>query len=835
MKHLVSSIAHLNVLCLMVLLCPSAGNAQDGGTWTAAGTLSAARANHTATPLANGMVLVAGGVGTGNALLASAEIYDPGTNGWTTVASMITARETHSATLLADGRVLVAGGYDPAQPGGARALAEIYDPSTGQWTATGTLNRARYAHTATLLPNGMVLVAGGCCDVNGYQQSLKSSELWDPATGQWTITGDLGTAHAYHTATVLSDGTVLVAGGSFMSTAATAAAELYHPDTGSWTAVGSLTTARMLHTASLLNGNRVLLAGGSTGGCCSGTTAAELYDPVTQTWGAVPPMSMPRREHSAAVIQGGAAAVIAGGYTCCNVDPTPIGVSAEIFDLASQTWSLTGSMSQSRSDFAMTTLGDGTAVAVGGQAFGSSQRDPVASAERFHPAGAASQTTQVTISSNVPGATFTATGTNCNSGTFATPATLTWTVGASCTLTIPVPDGYVFSGWSDGSQANPRSVTAPATTTTYSFVLTTNGQNGGTWSAAGTLSAARMNHTATPLGDGTVLVAGGKGAGNVLLASAEIYDPGPNAWTTAGSMISARDLHTATLLVDGRVLVVGGTDGSGNGSALAEIYDPSTGQWTATGTLNRARYAHTASLLPSGLVLIAGGCCDVDGQSSLTSSELWDPATEQWTITGDLGTAHAYHTATVLSDGTVLVAGGSFMSTAATAAAELYDPDTESWTAVGNLTTARMLHTASLLNGDRVLLAGGSAGGCCSGITAAELYDPASETWHAVQSMSMPRREHSAAVIKGGASAVIAGGYTCCNVDPTPIGISAEIFDLVSQTWSPTGSMSQSRSDLTMTTLGDGTAVAVGGQAVGSGQQDPVASAERFLPAGAGP
>src|SRR5206468_1722636 len=138
------------------------------------------------------------------------------------------------------------------------------------------------------------------------------------------------------------------------------------------------------------------------------------------------------------------------------------------------------------------------------------------------------------------------------------------------------------------------------------------------------------------------------------------------------------------------------------------------------------------------------------------------------------------HTATMLSDGTILVAGGYYRGTAATASAEIYDPNTGSWTAVGNLVTARSVHTASLLNGDRVLLAGGNAGGCCSGITAAELYDPASRTWQVVQPMSAQRREHSAAVIQGGAAALISGGYTCCS-DPGPTFANAEVFDLASQ------------------------------------------------------
>src|SRR5947208_364637 len=129
---------------------------------------------------------------------------DSGT--WTYTGSLNTVRRSHTATLLPNGMVLVAGGFAPS---GVLASAELYDPVSGTWTATGSLGTARYLHTATLLPNGKVLVAGG----GGSSGTLASAELYDPASGTWTPTGSLHTARREHTATLLPNGMVLVAGG----------------------------------------------------------------------------------------------------------------------------------------------------------------------------------------------------------------------------------------------------------------------------------------------------------------------------------------------------------------------------------------------------------------------------------------------------------------------------------------------------------------------------------------------------------------------------------------------------------------------------------------------
>ncbi len=226
------------------------------GTWAKTSSLNYGRSGHTATLLPNGKVLVTGGYASTDSR-ATAELYDPVNATWTKTGSLNYARSSHTATLLPDGKVLVAGGYDGNT---YRASAELYDPATGTWAKTGSLSRGRICHTATLLANGKVLVAGG----NEYDHSKASSEgveLYDPATGIWVVTTSMNHARSSHTATMLLNGKILVAGGH-ATTDSRASAELYDPATGKWTATTAMNYARESFTATLLPGGGVLVAGG---------------------------------------------------------------------------------------------------------------------------------------------------------------------------------------------------------------------------------------------------------------------------------------------------------------------------------------------------------------------------------------------------------------------------------------------------------------------------------------------------------------------------------------------------------------------------------------------
>ncbi len=247
------------------------------------GPLGDGRQIHTATLLADGGVLVAGGYALGDGPLASATRYDPGTDLFSPTGSMADARGSHTATLLRDGKVLVAGGGPASWTGGAPtflAAAELYDPETGSFKPTGSMSTARESHTATRLKDGRVLIAGGMDTVD---HAIASAEIYDPAFGTFTPTGQMTTVRAFHTATLLSDGRVLIVGGDAGTWSYDgpflASAEIYDPKTGTFSSTGSMATPRAWQAATRLADGRVLVAGGEN--ARTDLASAEIYDPKT--------------------------------------------------------------------------------------------------------------------------------------------------------------------------------------------------------------------------------------------------------------------------------------------------------------------------------------------------------------------------------------------------------------------------------------------------------------------------------------------------------------------------------------------------------------------------
>ncbi len=343
-----------------------------------AGPLGDGRQIHTATILADGHILVSGGLNFADLPLASATLYDPATGTFSATGSMATARGYHTATLLSDGRVLVAGGGNPqwSRPGPDLASAELYDPNTGTFIPTGSMGIPREGHTATLLRDGRVLITGGN-DTGDH--AVASAELYDPKTGTFSPTGSMATARGYHTATLLSDGRVLVAGGDPCGWAGCAnlvTAEIYDPKTGKFMATGSMATDRAFHTATLLRDGRVLIAGGDSLGTVP--FSAELYDPKTGSFSATGSMAWPRVYTTATLLADGRVLVAGGGgdYTDRNFL-----ASAEIFDPATGSFSATGSMNEARTWFQANLLADGRVLVTGGYG----DLAPLASAELFDP------------------------------------------------------------------------------------------------------------------------------------------------------------------------------------------------------------------------------------------------------------------------------------------------------------------------------------------------------------------------------------------------------------------------------------------------------------------
>jgi len=205
-----------------------------------------------------------------------AELYDPATGGWMLTAPMVAPRLGHTATPLQDGMVLVVGGfalgYDLELPITPRVpvvgvytrgpSAELYDPMVGMWSSTTNMFWDRAAHTATLLRDGRVLVAGGY-DVY-TKRPLTVAEVYDPKADNWSITGKMSTGRGLHTATVMQDGAGLVAGGGTLDgTACAASSELYQPTSGTWSPAPVMWTARCRHVAALLLDGTAVVAGGN--------------------------------------------------------------------------------------------------------------------------------------------------------------------------------------------------------------------------------------------------------------------------------------------------------------------------------------------------------------------------------------------------------------------------------------------------------------------------------------------------------------------------------------------------------------------------------------------
>ena len=370
------------------------------GTWHKTGDLSVARAGSSATLLPNGLVLVAGGIDADDErsqkALRSAELYDPASGTWRATGSMASPRTMHTATLLSSGLVLVAGGLcpglnmtgcpSPIDPDGAIRDSELYDPRTGEWSKTGSMTTERFLHTATLLSDGRVLVAGA---EHGMPDAiLASAEIYDPADGTWTETGTMTTGRTQQFAVALLDGRVLVVGGigpvSATEHDVLSSAELYDPNTRSWTATGSLATPRAQGgTAVRLEDGRVLIAGGDGPGEPM-LASAEVFDPFSGQWIATASMAGPRVESAAAMLVDGSV-LVTGGFSVPG-GPDALLASAEVFEPGTGRWRDAGRMPTARFGTTATVLRDGRVLVAGGIVGPAAPKGVTASADLYAPA-----------------------------------------------------------------------------------------------------------------------------------------------------------------------------------------------------------------------------------------------------------------------------------------------------------------------------------------------------------------------------------------------------------------------------------------------------------------
>ncbi|HJW44374.1 MAG TPA: kelch repeat-containing protein [Geothrix sp.] len=288
------------------------------GTFVGAGDMGAKRWSHTADALPGGSVLFTGGIGAGGAL-GSSTLYANGR--FTSVVSrMVQARYAHRAALLPDGRLLLTGGL-PFTGSDVTALAacEIYDPAQQTFSPASPMSVPRAGHTATRLPDGRILVVGGqdstclfSCPITIWQ----TAELYDPATGTFQPTGAMSQRRFNHTATLLPDGRVLVAGGTSPDTPDTdvsSLVEIYDPATGLFQAVGHMVRPRSQHTATLLGDGTVLMAGGQTyGENTLASATVEAFDPATGNSRLTSSDATTRYRHAAVRLASGPVLIVGG-------------------------------------------------------------------------------------------------------------------------------------------------------------------------------------------------------------------------------------------------------------------------------------------------------------------------------------------------------------------------------------------------------------------------------------------------------------------------------------------------------------------------------------------
>jgi Galactose oxidase, central domain/Kelch motif len=532
----------------------------DGnGNFIASLNMTIPRAEHTATLLNDGRVLIVGGWTNGPGSVA--EIYDPsvGANGSFTASAAVIPGfawpSQHTATLLTTGphagQVLIAGGWGSPTLG----ASYFYDPVSNTFSNAPALLTRRLDHAATRLPNGVVVFSGGVTDATTYI-STPLIEMYDPATGEQAYLGNMITDRNTHSADLVSTPSgprLAIAGGYGSAILAGRTIELFDlgDSMGSFVAAAPMTQARRGHVAVQLNNDKVLLAGSDQ----FNVSGAELYDPSTNTTVATGNLVAARCNGCAYAKLLNGKVLITGGW-----NGGPVLNTAEIYDPATGLFSATaGNMTGSRLEHSAVLLDNGKVLILGGY----DGTTPYASAELFDPATGL----------------FTATGSMSSVRYRATPIKLT--------------NGkvLVIGGFSTGSNV-------VTTAELYDPVA-------GTFSPTGSMVSPRLTEAPVLLDDGRVLVAGGWNG--VVMAQAEVYNPGTGTFSVVGSMTTSRSGHFEVKLQNGVVVVGGGSDQSGTALNSAEMFNPATNTFTKIADLPSARVNSRAILLSDGRIMITGG------------------------------------------------------------------------------------------------------------------------------------------------------------------------------------------------------------------------------------
>ncbi len=321
------------------------------------------------TGIDDGTVLITGGLDAADTQLASAELYDYVTGAFTSTGPMLTARQQHRIVQLYTGKVLVTGGKLNVTDNYALNSAELYDPATGTFTPTGNMNRYRRLHRSTELANGKILITGGLGgDSNTANSVLRGAEIYDPATGtfSWTSAGEgqgMIAVRRSHQAILLRTGKVLIVGGynTANNTGLLNSAELYDPDTDTFTATGNMNVARAPFLTMLPDG-KVLVSNGSD---ASGNPlqSYEIYDPGTGSFTLVGNGMVARDGNRVTRLPGGKILLVGGKTTSANTSVTD---TAELYSHLINTFTSTDSLLSGRRNFVLSNLPNGRILVAGG-------------------------------------------------------------------------------------------------------------------------------------------------------------------------------------------------------------------------------------------------------------------------------------------------------------------------------------------------------------------------------------------------------------------------------------------------------------------------------------
>jgi N-acetylneuraminic acid mutarotase len=550
------------------------------GHWSPVGRMMTSRRFHTLTTLADGSVLATGGTyggPSGGNPLSMSDRWNPATGVWSPVGDMrvvrhgvptVAGREVFTATLLADGRVLVAGGTGNVDYNTFTVFktAEIFDPATNTWALTGNMHVERAQHAAVLLGDGRVLVIGGFRLAPGDTATCEiftpSSPFRRSAGSRVSLPRGASFRAAFHAPASLRPVTRSLLPRAF---AAHSVRRGRTGSMGSWALTGSMHVARAGANgfpAVLLQNGKVLVEG------CDqylgrGGVTAELWDPTTGKWSKTGSMHVPRCNHGAALLPDGRV-LVAGGDSQGTVHFT-----AEIYDPATGKWAMSAHLNSTRFLFSMLTLPNGAPFAPAGAAFETIPRD---SADGYDPStGSWTATPSLNISRYIYGAVVLLDGKVLVFG--GTTQNSQWT--STSELYDPVTNQWTLQGSTiDQAAVGVTLGTGDVLATIPSQLYS---ESSGKWSATkSNMKIPRINDTLTLLTDGLALAAGGctacgSGGGNV--AQSELYDPTTQTWALDAPLNQPRSSHAAVRLNDGRVLVAGGLIGFTQISS-AEVYTP---------------------------------------------------------------------------------------------------------------------------------------------------------------------------------------------------------------------------------------------------------------------